>query len=179
MIRHKILPTIVLFLLVSGGLFALDYENEQGAGGEGFLSSLVQSVFSSSRINEELLNTTSLQGKTVIREETSHEFFSSILPLPTGLRAHHLSIEGSTIAISEVSQGRPLDVVESLLKTKKAGLAFNRINEGTFYLNQVPIETKTHNFLGIVMKDTLYGFQYKPFDHPKVLEIVDALKQSK
>ncbi len=176
---RSFLPACVIFFVASFSLFALDYQNEQGGGGEGFLSSLVQSVFSGSSVTEELLAKTSLQGKGLTKNESSGRFFPLLLTLPSGVRASHLHIEDTSIEISEAKQGLASDLMETLLKTKQEGFIFNRINPGAFYLNQVPIETKTDNFLGIVIKNTLYGFQYKPFEHSKVLEVVDALSQTK
>lgn len=94
------------------------------------------------------------------------------------MSARRFGIETTSIMISELQTPSPLKLAQTLLQQESPDYQFNKINAGTFYINQLPLEKKTHNFLGIVIKETLYGFQYLPQEHQKVLEIIDALQQN-
>lgn len=167
------------FLLIVSMLLVLDYQNETSGAKSFFLTSILQDLIKPSTITDELLSNTSLNGKKITDEEDSPLFFEQYLQLPDNINARRYSIEGTTLTITEIRSQNPLKMVPSLLAQESPDYTFNKINAGTFYLNQVPVEKKTHNFLGIVINDTLYGFQYLPQEHQKVLEIIDALQQNK
>src|SRR5690606_21784611 len=111
-------------------------------------------------------------------EEDSPLFFEQYLQLPDNINARRYRIEGTTLTITEIRSQNPLKMVPSLLAQESPDYTFNKINAGTFYLNQVPVEKKTHNFLGIVIIDFLYGHQCHSQIRNIVLEFIDALQQN-
>lgn len=174
---QKHLP-IVAFLLVIASLLFLDYQNETAGANSFFLTSIIQDIIRPGTINEELLSRTSLQGRGISHLESSSTFFDPYLDLPEAISSRRYQIDETSIIISEFSTQNPTKLVQTLLEQESAEYQFNKINSGTFYLNQIPLEKKTHNFLGIVINERLYGFQYLPQEHQKVLEIIDALQQN-
>jgi hypothetical protein len=173
----KHLP-IVAFLLVIATLLMVDYQNETTGPESFFLTSIIRDLIQPSNITDELLSRTSLREKEISSSESTPTLFNEYLDLPENMKANRYSIESSSIVISEVSSQNPLKIVQTILQQESNAYTINKINSGTFYLNQTPLDKKTHNFLGIVIDKTLYGFQYFPQEHQKVLEIIDALQQN-
>ncbi|MGE3278806.1 MAG: hypothetical protein AB7J40_03350 [Candidatus Altimarinota bacterium] len=169
---------VVGFLLVVGSLLFLDYQNETAGANSFFLTSIIQEVIRPGTIDEALLTGTSLEGLEITHVESSKTFFDPYLQLPEATSSRRYHIDTTSITISEFPTQNPAKLVQALLEQENPEYQFNKINPGTFYLNQVPLEKKTHNFLGIVIKERLYGFQYLPEEHQKVLEIIDALQQN-
>lgn len=168
----------LLFLVITGGLFLFDYDQEIGLSfpGKNFLGNVVKTILSESSITPELLATTSLKEETLLVLDARETFFDPYLSIPKNTSATFKKIGNTSIIITEIS-GNAFTTIEALVAEVDPAYEFNRINPGTFYLNQIPQEDKTHNFLGIIIDQVLYGFQYKPLDHSKVLEIIDALSE--
>ena len=175
--QKKHLP-LVAFLLVIASLLFLDYQNETSGPSSFFLTSIIQDIIRPGTLTPELLTKTSLNGKEISSLQSSSSFFDPYLTLPENLTSRRYQIDGTSIMASEFPTQNPTKIVQSLLEQEKPEYTFNKINSGTFYLNQAPIEQKTHNFLGIVIQNRLYSFQYLPQEHQKVLEIIDALQQN-
>lgn len=159
-------------------LLFLDFQNETAGANSFFLTSILQEVIRPGTIHQDLLSRTSLQSVNIIQLESSDTFFDPYLRLPDATSSRRYHLEPTSITISEFTTQNPEKLVQSLLDQESAEYKFNKINAGTFYLNQVPLEKKTHNFLGIIIRNRLYGFQYLPEEHQKVLEIIDALQQN-
>jgi hypothetical protein len=175
--KPKNLPLIAFLIVVSTLLF-LDYRQVKSGPDSFFLTSILQGIFRPTTISQGLFVNTSLEGQEINTLSSLETFFDPFLTLPESMSARRFGIEGTSIVISELQTQSPAKVVQLLLQQEKPEYQFNKINTGTFYLNQLPLEKKTHNFLGIVIKNTLYGFQYLPQEHQKVLEIIDALQQN-
>ena len=173
----KIAALIALFLFITFSLFILDYTNEKGLTGSKFFGNLLKAV-SSRTVTTDVLAGTSLKDTSITNLKRDDHLFVPYLTLPEGSTAARYQIDGTSILISEVSAENPPNVIVELLRQKSADYEFNIINPFTFYLNQTPMETKTHNFLTIMINNRIYGFQYKPLEHRKVLEIIDALGKS-
>ena len=164
-------------MIVTLGLFLFDYDREYGFSftGKNFLGNALQAVTHRSHVREDLFDATSLKGANIISLPSLETFFDTYLLLPKGASALRFQIADSSIQISELRSGQAFRVIDELSKQEGSTYSINRINQSTFYLNQIPLEEKTHNFLGIIIQQVLYGFQYRPSEHLKVLEIIDAL----
>lgn len=169
---------IMVLLLITGGLLYIDYSNDQGEQSPAFFSSTLRNWFRPQSITADILNQTSLKESPVTALSRSSEFFSPYLELPENLTADRYTIDDSSIMVYEVQVQNPFRIVKALLSQESSRYQFNQIDAGTFYLNQIPAEQKTHNFLGIVLNNVLYGFRYNPEDHRKVLEIIDVLQKT-
>lgn len=174
MTKNKVIVIIAFFIAITLSLFILDYSNEKGLSGSKFFGNLLKAV-SSRTVTTDLLAGTSLKDAGITSLKRDDHLFVPYLALPEGVTATRYQIEGTSILISEVSAEDPFKVIDELVRQKSADYEFNLINPFTFYLNQIPMETKTHNFLVIMINNRVYGFQYKPLEHRKVLEIIDAL----
>ena len=169
--------TILGLLTVSLLLIYIDYQVTVSGNSSSLFAGILDSFSSSGTITEELLSKTSLTNSSVTSLGKSDTFFDSYLNLPEKTRTRKYNIVGSSIIISEVKSTDLRELVSYLTNQESKQYSFNKINNRTFYLNQTPANTKTHNFLGIVINDTLYGIQYLPKEHQKVLEIIDALQK--
>lgn len=167
--------SIAAFLVLTFGLLGIDFVQEKGIPLNWSVASVIQGVFQKSAVTEEVLFSTSLASRSLTFLEKSELLFVPYLKLPDGVLANHWGIEGTSIRFSEVRSLRPQEVIRNLLTQTNSSYQFNQINETVFYLNQMPVSAKTHNFLAILIKDRIFGFQYHPSDHAKVLEIIDAL----
>lgn len=181
MTNRKTIALIFLFLGVILTLFILDYTNEKGLSGSKFFGNVMKAI-SSRTITADVLAGTSLKDASITSLKRDDHLFVPYLALPESITASRYQINGTSILISEVSAsltGRqaenPSHIIDELLRQRSPDYEFNTINPFTFYLNQIPMETKTHNFLTIMIHNRIYGFQYKPLEHRKVLEIIDAL----
>ncbi|MDZ4217200.1 MAG: hypothetical protein U1C97_02680 [Candidatus Gracilibacteria bacterium] len=170
--------TVLIFGLLTMGLFTLDLQSSDTSSSSP-LNRTIKSWFTSQALSASLLKNTSLKEQQLISKGISKEFFSPYLNLPEKTSAEISQIGTSSILVSEVRTSNPTELVKYLTNQQSSLYRFNKINQETFYLNQIPAEKKTSNYLGIVINGILYGFQYQPLDHPKVLEIIDALQQTK
>ena len=175
----KSFPVIIVlvFLVVIFGLFLFDYDREVGFSfsGKNFFGNTLQALVRRSAITPELLSKTSLKEKKIITLPSRKSFFDPYLDIPKGISASFFQIADTALQITETDSGNPFSIIEDLLKQSAPDYEFHRINQGSFYLNQIPEGNRTGNFLGIIIHQTLYGFQYRPSEHPQVLEIIDAL----
>lgn len=183
---------VLALLLITGGLIYIDYQVEQRPGTPSFFTKLgrlfSQVLAPQGTITDEILGkTTSLKGKTITSPERTSDFFKPYLKLPDNITAARYTIgetsDETSITVYEVvglvDPENPFHVSDALTKQQSSDYQFNRLSPSTFYLNQVPLERKTHNFLSIIINNVLYGFQYKALEHQKVLEIIDALQPKK
>lgn len=177
MTKNKTIALIALFLGITLSLFILDYTNEKGLSGSKFFGNVMKAI-SSRTVTTDVLAETSLKDASITSLKRDDHLFVPYLALPEGITASRYQINGTSILISEVSEEDPFKIIDELLRQKSVDYEFNSINPFTFYLNQTPMETKTHNFLTIMINNRVYGFQYKPLEHRKVLEIIDALGKS-
>jgi len=164
--------------MVTAGLFYLEYQNERPASTPSFFASIIKSLINPGTINNEILAKTSLKDLSVNSESRSEKFFDPYLNLPKNFTASVSTIESTNIKIYEVQSQNPFKIINQLTDQKSQDYQLNQINQSTFYLNQTPSQSKTHNFLAIIINNVLYGFQYKPAEHKKVLEIIDALTKT-
>lgn len=174
----KYASIIIVLLIVTVGLLYIDYENGRGSGNS-FFSSVLQGVFRPTTLTADVLTKAEIAANAITASSRSDSFFAPYLTLPEGMSANIYHLDNTTIKIYEIQVQNPFKVVEDLTKTQSSQYQFNRINQGTFYLNQIPLEKKTHNYLGIIINNVLYGFEYKPAEHQKVLKIIDALQLTK
>lgn len=174
----KTILTVLALLILTGGLIYIDYSGNQSTTSQSFASNILKSWFQPRGINSEIIGETSLKGSEINPLPRTNEFFSPYLTLPKNITADRYTITGSSILVYEVQKQNSFKIIASLLSQESSRYQFNQINAGTFYLNQLPTNQKTHNFLGISIGNTLYGFQYEPLEHKKVLELVDALQKT-
>jgi hypothetical protein len=170
---------IMILLVLTGGLLYVDYYNDQGNNAPTFFTSTLRNWFRPRSINSDTLDQTSLKGSSMTAIARTNEFFSPYLELPNNLTADRYTIDDSSIMVYEVQVQNPFKIIKTLLSQESSRYRFNQIDSGTFYLNQVPADQKTHNFLSIVINNILYGFRYDPIDHRKVLEIIDVQQKTK
>ncbi len=169
---------IAVLLLVTGGLLYVDYNNDKGANAPAFFTSTLRNWFRPRSITEDILSQTSFRESGITAISRTNEFFSPYLELPENLSADRYSIDESSIMVYELQIENPFKTIKALLSQESSRYRFNAIDAGTFYLNQIPADQKTHNFLAIVINNILYGFRYDPIDHRKVLEIIDVLQKT-
>lgn len=168
-----------ILVLITGGLLYIDMQNEAGdSSSPGFFSSVVRDWVRSGTLNADVLAQTSLADARINRQSSTPEFLAPYLSLPENIFASVATIADTSITVYEVQTRTPQTLMSHLLDQPSNQYRFNTINQGTFYLNQVPAETKTHNYLAIAIEDVVYGFVYKPIDHRKVLEIIDVLQKN-
>lgn len=171
---------LIIFVLIifTGGLLYVDYYNDQGDNAPVFFSSTLRNWFRPRTITTSVLEQTSLKGSGMTAIARTNEFFSPYLELPDNLTADRYTIDDSSIMVYEVQVQNPFKIIKTLLSQESSRYRFNQIDSGTFYLNQVPADQKSHNFLAIVVNNILYGFRYDPIDHKKVLEIIDVQQKT-
>jgi hypothetical protein len=169
---------IFILVLLTGGLLYVDYNNDKGANSPSFFTSTLRNWFRPRSITADVLGQTSLKESDMTAIARTSEFFSPYLELPDNLTADRYSIDETSIMVYEVQVQNPFKIMKTLLSQESSRYKFNQIDSGTFYLNQVPADQKTHNFLAIVINNVLYGYRYDPVDHRKVLEIIDVLQKT-
>lgn len=175
----KYLQVSAVLLTISLALIYTDYLLIFGnINTSSFTANFIQSIFNGNTIDSKLLSGTSLKGSSIDSLEKTNRLFTEYLELPDGILANKYSIGATSIIISELKDRDVIAIAKSLSAQISEQYNLNKINESTFYLNQLPAETKTHNFLTIVVNNVLYGFQYQPIEHKKVLEIIDALQEN-
>jgi hypothetical protein len=173
------LAIIVALVAITAGLVYVDYSSGRPGGSPSFFSSILKNVLGSTTITSELLTKAAFDPEKLVKQDSSDLFFAPYLKLPTSASAAVFTLDESII-ISEVSADNAFEVVKALTEqTDTTGhYQLNIINAGTFYLNQTPATTKTHNYLGIVINNVLYGFQYPASRHPDILRLIDALQNN-
>lgn len=173
------LKIIILFLIMTSALFAMDYDHEYGLTfpGKAFLGNTIRSFIRESTLTPEIVARTSLKDHVISSLPSRKTFFDPYLQLPADASASFFELKETSILITEVFSGNAFQTIETLLRETSPDYEFNIIHDGAFYLNQIPPEKKSANFLGILIKDVVYGFQYQPADHQKVLEIIDSLSE--
>jgi len=174
----RYITIIAILALVTGGLFFIDMQNQSADDSPGFFTNIIRDWFRPNNISTDILKKTSLSEHSISTLRRSKDFFPPYLSLPEKITAVTHEIKDTSITIFEVPSQNPYKIVKYLTEQSSQEYRFNKINQGTFYLNQVPADSKTHNFLAIIIENTLYGFQYKPIDHRKVLEIIDVLEKN-
>lgn len=172
----KYIVIITILVIVTGGLLYIDYQNNRGDGSPSFFTNIIRSWFSPRNITTDVLQNTSLANNSISDLSRSEDFFPPYLTLPDNIFSSSYTINGTSIKVYEIDVQNPFQVVRQLTSQQSSRYSFNVINQGTFYLNQIPLSNKTHNFLAIVINNILYGFQYKATEHPQVLEIIDVLQ---
>jgi len=163
---------------ISALLFAVDLRHSRGELNTHFLAGILDGFGPGVTITQEILAPTSLAGLEWSTPERVEGFFEPYLSLPEGLTGIRYGLQNPELMVYELRSDAPYLLVKTLLEQKNQNAQFFIIDKGTFYLNQVPAEQKTHNFLAIVIDELLYGFQYRPHDHPKILEIIDELRKN-
>ena len=176
--NKKTIALILVLVIFTGGLLYVDYYNDRGDDAPAFFTSALRNWFRPRTLTTQVLQPTSLQENGFTSLARSNEFFAPYLTLPDNITADRYTIDGTSILVYEVQVQNPFKTVKSLIAQESSRYRFNQINKGTFYLNQIPADKKTHNFLGIIINNILYGFQYNPTEHQKVLEIIDALQKT-
>lgn len=170
--------SIAVFAALTMMLFLVDFGQETGFSAQFAGASIISGLFQKSAITPEVLAKTPLNGNVIRFEGKSRNFFDLYLKLPESVLASHWTLDNTSIRFTELTVADPSIIMDEFLLQQNPAYQFNRINDEAFYLNQVPVESKTDNFLVIVINKTIFGFQYHPLqDHTKVLEIIDALGQ--
>lgn len=176
----KTIAIIAVLMVITVGLVYVDYSSSRSGSSNSFFSSVLKNVFQPTTITPELLSKAAYDPLALVAQPDSSSFFGPYLTLPSGITTSVFTLD-STITILEINNAdNAFDIVNILTKqTSPTGAyQFNIINTGTFYLNQTPTSTKTHNYLGIVINNVLYGFQYPAARHQDILRIIDALQNN-
>jgi len=169
---------VVILLIITTGLFYLEYQNERNPDSPSLFTSALKTFVTPPSITAEILSKTSLQDKAIASQARSNNFFDPYLKLPNKITAARYNISDTNILVYEIQSQNAGKIIKELTSQEGTDFQFNIINQNTFYLNQVPSENKTHNFLAIAINNVLYGFQYQAHEHQKILEIIDALNNN-
>lgn len=165
-------------MILTGGLFLLDYEGLSNDTPTSLLTQTLKNWMDRSPINQQLIDKTSLRSNKLNLIGSNNSFFAPYIETQSAEIVQHYSIPAFDIGIEVVSSKKPAETLQKMTKTPQNGFRFHMINETTFYLNQEPIEQKTHNYLARQVGNNVLGFIYPPLHHQKVLEIIDALEEN-
>ena len=177
-LNKKTISIVAVLLVLTVGLLYIDYSSSHKGGSPSFFSSVVRSILRPSMITDEVLTKGGFKAGSLVTGDQSSDFFAPYLKLPDNVTASTYTLDNTITVYVVDSAGSTFDMVKVLTGQASAAgdYQFNIINSGTFYLNQTPASKKTHNFLGLVINNVLYGFQYPAIRHQDVLRLIDSLQ---
>ncbi|MDP3975718.1 MAG: hypothetical protein Q8P95_02265 [bacterium] len=168
---NRVLHIAILFAAVTAALFAMDLSGEGS-------TPLASILHSKSSLSTATLRAAGLENTPLPTPKMRQTLFASYLQVPdqTEVKTYHL--KDLDITIAEVFSSKPLEIVQDVTSQTSPEYQLNVVSPELFYLNQLPLAEKTHNFLGLVIGRHLYGFQYPFLQHHIVLKMIDELRKN-